>query len=80
MSFTASSEGGQYTNILEEGNLSGNITVSRQTTSYGSHAKWENYIPEGWAIDALRDTGIQTNQPISNLQPYTSCHVWRRIS
>lgn len=80
MSFTANSTGGSYKKWINEQQLSGNVTISRQTTSYGSHAKWEQFTPTGWAVDALRDTGSPYGQPIDAMIPYIATYLWKRIS
>ena len=80
MSFTATSTGGKYKTSITEQNLSGNVTISRQTNAYGSHAKWEQFTPNGWAVDALRDTGDPVGQPVDILQPYIVTNIWIRVS
>ena len=65
---------------LGENHLSGNVTISRQTTKYGSHARWENYTPTGWAVDALRDTGNAYGQAFDILPPYDTTYFWRRTA
>lgn len=80
MSFTTTSTGGKYKTSITEQNLSGNVTISRQTNAYGSHAKWEQFTPNGWAVDALRDIGSPVGQPVDILQPYIVTNIWRRVS
>lgn len=79
MTFNANATGGSYKNAISENNLSGNVTVSRQTTSYGSHAEWKNYTPSGWAVDALRDFSSY-GQLVNNVQPYIVIYFWRRTA
>lgn len=78
--YTLGSTGGKAKSYITEQNLSGNVTISRQTKKYGSHAEWKQFTPSDWAVDAIRDTGNPHGQPLDTMPPYLAVNIWERTA
>lgn len=74
------STGGSAQSRISEKNLSGNVTIARSTKAYGSHAEWKQFTANGWAVDAIRDTGNPHDQPFDTMPPYLAVNIWKRTA